>query len=387
MIKINKLNKLIKTVDTSKYINDNITESFDLNSFKIQSDLNPKIWKNNKLDSRVRLKLLDIADDFTDFLNVDWVKPDDIIITGSIANYNWSEKYSDIDLHVVFDFEKIDKRVDFVKNYFDAKKNVWNNEHKNIKIFDFNVEVYVQDKNEKHTSSGIYSLEKNKWIVEPEKMSDLKKSDLKKSEQKAEKWSIKIDNILNKYKSNSTETQKEEVINNVDNVIKKLKDFRKNGFDSEGEEMNPNNIIFKMLRRNGDIEKLYNKKREIYDDLMSINEGCWGYGLFDNDDTLDKRDTFIKDILNDLISNLNKANPESTGSGSDKFSWAVLLYDFLIKNKEEGFYLDEYKKAVKKCIAFFNEYKSKTDTYSEPEKMKKTIEKSINTLKKCISKD
>lgn len=365
----NKLNKLVKTVDTSKYINDNnITESFDLNSFKIQSSLNPKIWKNNRLDSRVRLKLLDIADDFTDFLNVDWVKPDDIIITGSIANYNWSTKYSDIDLHIVFDFEKIDKRVDFVKNYFDAKKNVWNNEHKNIKIFDFNVEVYVQDKNEKHTSSGIYSLEKNKWIVEPEKMSDLKKSDLKKSEQKAEKWSIKIDNILNKYKSNSTETQKEEVINNVDNVIKKLKDFRKNGFDSKKEEMNPNNIVFKMLRRNGDIEKLYNKKREIYDDLMSINEESFGSVVNENESNntsnkLYHQTTNDINVIKSIIKNgLIPQDKNGEGKGiwfSEEPFYDVRTTTFSIPNNEET--LRKYNfnstfdgdiKIARKCIPF-----------------------------------
>ena len=70
----------------------------DLSSFNIKKELNPKFWKDDKLDSRIRIKLLDIADDFIDFLGVDWVKPEDITITGSLANYNWNKKYSDIDL-------------------------------------------------------------------------------------------------------------------------------------------------------------------------------------------------------------------------------------------------------------------------------------------------
>ena len=89
-----------------------------------------EIYRGQTLIKRItnltRGQLLDIADDFTDSLQVDWVKPKDIIITGSIANYNWSEEYSDIDLHVLYDFKKVDKRVDFVKNYFDAKKKNWN---------------------------------------------------------------------------------------------------------------------------------------------------------------------------------------------------------------------------------------------------------------------
>ena len=81
-----------------------VCEEIDYESFEIKDELNSNFWKDNKLDSRIRLKLLDIADDFTDFLNVDWVKPEDITMTGSLSNYNWSEDYSDIDLHIIIDY-------------------------------------------------------------------------------------------------------------------------------------------------------------------------------------------------------------------------------------------------------------------------------------------
>ena len=237
-----------------------MNESFDLKSFEIQDNLNPNFWKNNKLDSRIRLKLLDIADDFVDFLEVDWVKPEDIIITGSIANYNWSKKYSDIDLHIIIDFEKVDKKTNFVKNYFNSKKDLWNQEHKDIKIYGFNVEVYVQDKNEKHSSSGVYSLEKNEWIIKPKHISDISNKTLKSAEKNAEKWSDKIIKIINRYYPDSTDSQKEKIITDVDAVIKDIKKERVKGFSNGSNEMNPNNITFKMLRRHGDIDKLYNKK-------------------------------------------------------------------------------------------------------------------------------
>ena len=364
-----------------------MNENFDLKSFKIQDKLNPNFWKNDELDSRIRLKLLDIADDFVDFLEVDWVEPEDITITGSIANYNWSKNYSDVDLHIIMNFKKVDKKTNFVKNYFDSKKDLWNQEHKDIKIYGFNIEVYVQDINEKHESSGVYSLEKNKWLIKPKHISDVSDNTLKSAEKNAEKWSEKITKIINRYYPDLTDSQKEKIITDVNTVIKDIKKERVKGFSNGGNEMNPNNITFKMLRRNGDIDKLYNKKREIYNDLMSINEGCWGYELFDNDDSLDKRDDFIKKTLKYLTNNLDKSDTEITGSGSEKFSYAGILYDFLIKNKEEGSYLNEYQQALKKCINFFEDYKTKKNlqTYSEPEKMKKTIEKTINELKKCIS--
>ena len=142
------------TLNESKFIEDTNPDDVDLSSFNIKRELNPKFWKNNLLDSRIRMKLLDIADDFIDFLGIDWVEPDDVIITGSLANFNWNKNYSDIDLHVLIDFSKVDKRTDFVKKYFNSLKNLWNEEHSNLTIFGFPVEVYVQDTHEMHSSSG-----------------------------------------------------------------------------------------------------------------------------------------------------------------------------------------------------------------------------------------
>lgn len=247
------------------------TEDIDVKSFAVKDELNPNLWKNDKLDSRIRLKLLDIADDFTDFLNVDWVKPEDITMTGSLANYNWSEDYSDIDLHIIYDFKKVDKRTEFVSEYFQSKKDLWNQKHENIKIFGFPVEVYVQDKNEPHASSGIYSLEKNKWVIKPEKQS-VDKKELKQAEKKAETWANKIDALLTRYHPDKTESEKENILNDLDDVFSDIKNSRRNGFKSGGDEMNKDNLVFKMLRRGGYLDKISNKKTEVYDNLMSINE-------------------------------------------------------------------------------------------------------------------
>lgn len=249
----------------------NINEAIDLSSFKPKDNLNPNFWKDDKLDSRARLKLLDIADDFTDFLNVDWVKPDDITMTGSLANYNWSDEYSDIDLHIIIDYSKVDKRIEFVQEYFKAKKELWNQEHQNIKIYGFPVELYVQDKNEEHASSGVYSLERNEWLIKPEKKKPTK-TNLTNAEKKAEYWISKIDALIDRQYPDATETQKEELIDKLDQVFDDIKKTRKTGFEKGGDEMNQNNLTFKILRRNGYLDKIWDKKTEIYDDLMSINE-------------------------------------------------------------------------------------------------------------------
>ena len=249
-----------------------VCEDIDINSFEIQDELNPKIWKDDKIDSRIRLKLLDIADDFTDFLNVDWVKPEDITMTGSLANYNWSEDYSDIDLHIIIDYKKVDNRTDFVSEYFNSKKELWNQKHENIKIFGFPVELYVQDKNEPHASTGVYSLEKNEWIVKPKKQT-INNKVLKQAEKKAETWADKIDSLLNRYYPDSSDTEKENILNDLDNMFTDIKNSRKNSFKNGGGELNKDNLTFKMLRRGGYLDKIYNKKTEVYDNLMSLNEG------------------------------------------------------------------------------------------------------------------
>ena len=87
-------------------------------------------------------------------------------MTGSLCNYNWST-YSDIDLHIVIDFSEISDKKDLVQEYFDAKKNEWNNSHTNLTIHNFNVELYVEDIVNDSVRGGIYSLEQNKWIKKP----------------------------------------------------------------------------------------------------------------------------------------------------------------------------------------------------------------------------
>lgn len=263
---------LNEKLNESRIIDETNPDDVDLSSFNIKHELNPKFWKNNLLDSRIRLKLLDIADDFIDFLGVDWVEPDDIIITGSLANFNWNKKYSDIDLHVLIDFSKVDKRTDFVKKYFDSLKNQWNEEHGDLKIFGFPVEVYVQDTNEAHASSGVYSLDKNEWITEP-KRDKLAKAKVNKSliRSKVAKYVDDIDELVSQYKNNKNDSHKiEKISKSVENLWDAIKKERKNELSNNKSEISNGNIVFKCLRRLNYLDKLYNLKMQTYDNLNSL---------------------------------------------------------------------------------------------------------------------
>jgi predicted transcriptional regulator len=247
-------------------------DEVDLSSFNIKKNLNPKFWKNDLLDSRIRIKLLDIADDFIEFLGVDWVKPEDITITGSLANYNWNQKYSDIDLHILMDFSKVDERTDFVEEYFKSKKELWNEEHKDLKIFGFPIEVYVQDIKQEHISSGIYSLEKNEWLTEPER-EKLSKTKVNKMKIKkiVSKYTEIIDNLEEEYKTQNNDKYKiERICLKADKLFDKIKKLRTSNLSDKKSEMSEGNIIFKCLRRLGYIEKLNNIIIDGYNKLNSL---------------------------------------------------------------------------------------------------------------------
>lgn len=244
-------------------------DSVDLSSFAPQKELNPKVFPNGKLNSKVRLRLMDIADDFFDTLSIGWVKPVDYILTGSIVNYNWS-KFSDFDLHILIDFSEVDERTEFVKDYFDSKKKIWNDTHDNLKIYGFPVEIYVQDISETHTASGMYSLYKNKWIKHPEKNA-IKAIKLDKFyiKEKAYKIILQIDDLERQYNSTDDNVKIEEIANKAKKLFDKIKGIRRESLKN-GNEMSPGNLIFKVLRRIGYIGKLSKIKTDTYDKLYSI---------------------------------------------------------------------------------------------------------------------
>lgn len=242
-------------------------DDIDVKQFEPQKSLHSKIWVNNKLNSRVRLRLLDIADDFIKTLAIDWVKPEDIVFTGSLANYNWS-KYSDIDLHIMVDYKKVFKKTEFVEDYFSAKKEMWSAEHPNLKIYGFPVEVYVEDTNADNPSSGVYSIEKNKWLVDPDDFQDvsINGSVIKR---KAADIMTQIDNLIEKLDSEQDEHKAEILGKRIETLFKKLRNMRAEGLDTKG-EMSTGNLIWKICRRMGYIEKLWDAINKSYDRINSI---------------------------------------------------------------------------------------------------------------------
>jgi predicted nucleotidyltransferase len=233
-------------------------------SFKVKDTLSNDIFDKSgetyNMRGEIRKSLLKIADDFIETLGVEFFIHD-VILTGSLANFNWSN-YSDVDLHILIDYKETNYDLSLLKEFFDAKKNVWNEKH-DITIKGFDVEIYVQDVDEPHVSSGVYSVLNNKWVVEPESKKPM--IDDRLIIQKGEEYSIKIDNLIKRNEEG------DDVLKDIDNLRMKLKTFRQSGLDAGG-EYSYENLTFKLLRRNGDIERLLQLKSKITDKKLSITQ-------------------------------------------------------------------------------------------------------------------
>ena len=230
----------------------------------MKDELNPKIWNSDlTINSEVRKNLLKIAKDFVEFVKLKNLKIIDIILTGSIANYNWHSK-SDIDLHIVVDLSNFGKHQRFIDEYLQTKKALWNQNHE-IDIFGFDVEVYPEDKAKGQMPSGVFSLAKDKWLVQPEK------KDIKVDKELVKK---KYQNEVDKILQIEDETKKknfdyEKVIDDINRYKDAWRQKRTSAIREEG-EFSADNLVFKMLRHNGFLEKLTDLKREMYDNALTL---------------------------------------------------------------------------------------------------------------------
>lgn len=240
-----------------KYFEFNQGDLDAVKSFRIKDELNPKIWTDFEINSEVREDLLKIAQDFYGSTDLQ-ADVDDIILTGSLSNYNWSEKYSDYDLHILIDFSQVNESVELVKKYADSVKKIWNDAH-DIKIKGYEVEVYIQDVSEPHTSTGVFSLLNNKWKVKPERVEFEPDEDM--IEEKGKSVMMLVDDL----EEEVDEDKYESFLEKLQKVWDKVKNYRKSGLESEGGELSLGNLVFKLLRRNGYIEKIMKLKKKSYD--------------------------------------------------------------------------------------------------------------------------
>lgn len=295
-----------KTLKGKLHIENILTElnnDVDFSSFKIKDELNPKIWENDeKMYPNIRLKLIKIAKDYWKSLELDFDYLD-ITMTGSLANYNWS-RFSDVDLHLLFDINELGENKEMIKELLDVKTRKWNSDH-NIKIKGFEVELYLQPEDQPHHSTGVYSLTNDEWISKPKK----------------EVLSLDKENIRKKYKTivkNVEDIENEDNEDLVISSVRKLKDkisnMRQAGLEDDG-EYSSENIVFKMLRRNDIMEKLNDLEITAYDNSHTMSEV-----------NINETRVLIKKMLN---VELNKKNDIDEGLKSAALGGALALSSML----------------------------------------------------------
>ena len=223
--------------------------------------LNQDVWDGDELRVDVRYKLLEIAKRFVEYLEVPDFKLVDVILRGSLVNFNYTQ-YSDFDLHVVTDFAAIDS--DITEPFYMAKKKIWNDEH-DITIKGHEVELYVEDKDAKNVSEGTYSVLDNRWLRVPE----YRKPSIDDAAVSAKARDL-MTQINRAIKAGSVE--------DIQRLQDKIKTMRQAGLDKGG-EFSTENLAFKIVRNKGYLDKLYKNKNSKFDQELSLDEAEETYSV------------------------------------------------------------------------------------------------------------
>jgi hypothetical protein len=227
--------------------------------------LNPMVWTGETLKPELRIQLLRIAHDVFRNLELgDDIKLHDIQLTGSLANFNYTD-YSDLDLHLILDFSKIDTNRALVKKTLDAIRLNWNLKH-DIVLAGFPVELYFQDITEQHVASGLYSLLHGRWITQPtfspptiDQRDVLLKTRCIQSE---------IDSLESQMGQGNTAPYFKDLLARAKHLKEHIRKMRQSGLTRSG-EYSVENLTFKMLRNSKALERLDHLTNQAYDNYMS----------------------------------------------------------------------------------------------------------------------
>jgi predicted nucleotidyltransferase len=217
-------------------------------------ELNPRAWNGTEMKPEVRSRLVEIAELFINYLDVEGFEVYDIVLTGSLANYNWTE-FSDFDLHVVTDYRNL-QCDDLAAAFYKAKKTIWNQQH-DITIYGHEVELYVEDINEPPVSGGVYSVVNGEWLKTPNHKNP----------------NINDTAIVRKVQELADQIQR--CINTADDpedlsrLTDKLRNMRQAGLADGGEASNEN-LTFKVLRNMGLLKALHDAYINKQDSMLSI---------------------------------------------------------------------------------------------------------------------
>jgi hypothetical protein len=227
--------------------------------------LNPRLWRGEKLDRKVKYALLKIAHDWAVFSRIPESTIKDIIITGGNCNFNYT-LLSDIDLHLVVDMKNIVKDLDILDDWLYDKKVLWAKYHPDIRIRGYTVELYAQDHKQKpQKGQGNYSLVDNKWISKPEHQSAYQILQDKNLIRKIKYYIKQIDTL-----TNGEIYPSKEKIQQIRKLKTRFHKMRSSGIQKSGEFAHEN-LVYKSLRNLGKIDVLNEYLRHAEDREYSLD--------------------------------------------------------------------------------------------------------------------
>lgn len=210
---------------------------------KKNDKLNSKFFTDNKLNKKSRVAMLKTIKHFLEYIKFpNTVKINDVIFTGSLANYNYNES-SDIDLHIMIDYEDISDEKEYLKTLFLKVKNLYQDNF-DITIHGFPVEIFIEDNSERENKpwKSSYSLFKDQWINQPSN----------------KEVKINKENIINKTKDliiKINKNIKEKNVESLEKLLDTIKLERSESLEKEKSEYASDNLVFKLLRNSGTLEK------------------------------------------------------------------------------------------------------------------------------------
>jgi len=236
-------------------------EDVELDTIKQHDNLNDILWdENQKLKPEIRKILLENAKAFIKYSGVESFKYEDIILTGSMANYNYTN-VSDIDIHIVMDFTQVSDDLDLVSDLFKTKKKLWENTYP-TRIKNHDIELYFQHSDESHHATGVYSIIKDRWIKKPVKqVVDINSKNIQE----------KTSQFINKIEDLEKIINTENFLDEHEKLKEKIKKYRQTGLDDEG-EYSTENIVFKILRNLGYLEKFFELKNKYLTKKLTIKQ-------------------------------------------------------------------------------------------------------------------
>lgn len=220
-------------------------------ALELHDVLNPVLWENEALRSDVASALLKIANTFVDGLGFP-LNVVDIRIVGSNASYNYN-KDSDIDLHIITNFELNYVDDIILQQLYNNEKNSFNNKH-DIKVKGIPVELYVEDIRSMNATNGSYSLLDNDWIKFPQPMNYT-----------IPDYSVELEEELDRAEEALLSDSSQKIKEEINHVYL----MRRDGLASEG-EVSKGNLVFKELRNMGILKTLAERFYELESIELSL---------------------------------------------------------------------------------------------------------------------